>query len=61
MSFEPNYFEPISFEPIAFYAAETPVFARSRETMSNVLIYHNNRPRRQPKRGRFAGILRIPC
>ena len=61
MSFEPNYFEPISFEPIGCCAAKIPVFARSRECISNVLICHEIKPLRLRKRSKMGRISKIPC
>ena len=46
---------------IPCYAAEIPVYARIREFMSNVLIYHAIKPRRHPEKGKFGPILQIPC
>jgi len=43
------------------YAAVIPVFARTREFMSNGLIHHAIKPRRRPKKGKSGSILQIPC
>jgi hypothetical protein len=43
------------------YAAQIPDFARTREFMSNVLIYHAIKPRGGPKKGKSGPILQIPC
>jgi len=34
---------------------------RTREFMSNVLIYHAIKPRGRPKKGKSGTILQIPC
>jgi hypothetical protein len=46
---------------ISCYAAEIPVYARNREFMSNVLIFHAIEPRGGPKKGKSGTILQIPC
>ena len=41
---------------IPCYAAEIPVFAGTRELMSNVLIYHAIKPRQQREKAKFGAI-----
>jgi hypothetical protein len=43
------------------YAADVPVYARTREFMCNVLIYHAIKLRGGPKKGKSGTILQIPC
>jgi hypothetical protein len=59
---------PMSFQANCCFAAETPgyalaipVFATSRENMSNILTYHAIKPRGGPKKGKSGTILQIPC
>jgi len=46
---------------IPCYAAEIPVFARTRALMSKVLIYKAIKPRGRPKNGKSGTFLTIPC
>jgi hypothetical protein len=44
-----------------YRTAEIPVYARTREFMSNVLRCHAIKPRGGPKKGKSGTILQIPC
>jgi hypothetical protein len=58
MSFQANSCFAVQ---IPGYALEIPVFARNRESMSNILTYQAINPRRGPKKGKTGTILQIPC